>query len=103
MGIQLTYDSLGDDGLREIFQRGLADVIGNIEDDNTDFKKVRKLWCYKHEEWTDCSFDTPGAVWFGGNDTYEVKIVYAIPFWIRDEDDVVNYTDKYCDQDWLYW
>lgn len=67
------------------------------------FKKVRKLWCYKHEEWTDCSFDTPGAVWFGGNDTYEVKIVYAIPFWIRDEDDVVNYTDKYCDQDWLYW
>lgn len=43
MGIQLTYDSLGDDGLREIFQRGLVEVIGNIEDDNTDYKKVRKL------------------------------------------------------------
>ncbi len=43
MSIQLSYDSLGSDGLREIFERGLSEIISNIEDPNTDWKKARKL------------------------------------------------------------
>lgn len=67
------------------------------------FKKLRKLWCYKHVEWTDCSWFTPGAIWCGGNDCYEISINYAIPFWIKSDDAIADYTEKYCECDWLYW
>ncbi len=43
MSIELTYESLGRDGLSEIFERGLALVRENIDDPNTDAKKARKL------------------------------------------------------------
>lgn len=43
MGIQLTYNNLGSDGLREAVERSLAQVIANIDDPNTDPKKARKL------------------------------------------------------------
>lgn len=66
-------------------------------------KKLRKFLCYKHVEWTDCSWSTPGAIWCGGSDCYELKITYAIPFWIKSEDAIADYTEKHCECDWLYW
>lgn len=43
MSIRLDYSSLGNDGLAEIVEKALGDVVANIQDPNTDHKKVRKL------------------------------------------------------------
>lgn len=43
MGIPATFDTLGNDGLRERFNRALGEVIANIEDPNTEAKKERRL------------------------------------------------------------
>lgn len=43
MSIQLNYESLGRDGLSEIVDKALVDLVTNIGDPNTDWKKQRKL------------------------------------------------------------
>ena len=43
MGIRLDYESLGSDGLSEIANKALAEIVANIQDPNTDHKKKRKL------------------------------------------------------------
>lgn len=43
MSVKLDYESLGRDGLSEIADKALAEIVANIQDPNTDFKKARKL------------------------------------------------------------
>lgn len=43
MSIKLDYESLGHDGLGEIANKALCEIVANIQDPNTDHKKQRKL------------------------------------------------------------
>lgn len=43
MSVQVSYESLGRDGLAEIADRALNEVVSNLGDPNTDPKKARKL------------------------------------------------------------
>ena len=43
MSVELSLDSLGRDGLSEIFDEAVSEILGNILDPNTEPKKVRKL------------------------------------------------------------
>lgn len=43
MSERMTYDTLGQDGLAEIVDLALTQVIANINDPNTDHKKAREL------------------------------------------------------------
>jgi hypothetical protein len=42
-GVPLSYDSLGNDGLREIVDLAVSTIKANIEDENTSEKAMRKL------------------------------------------------------------
>lgn len=43
MSVEMTYESLGKDGLAEILDLALARLRENIDDPNTDAKKLRKV------------------------------------------------------------
>lgn len=65
------------------------------------FKNIRKLWCRKVTDISECSHLTPGARWNG--DYYALDIHYAIPFWVRSYEAIDDYIDKRVEEDWLYW
>lgn len=43
MSVELSYESLGQDGLAEIVDQALVRILDNIEDPNTDYKPVREI------------------------------------------------------------
>jgi hypothetical protein len=43
MGLKMSFESLGNDGLAEIVDRALGEVLVNILDKNTEHKPKRKL------------------------------------------------------------
>lgn len=66
------------------------------------FSLVRRSWCYKYTYWNECSSWTKGARCAGGGEYFEHEVTLLIPLWIRGEDAVAVYYDRWCEKDWLY-
>jgi hypothetical protein len=65
------------------------------------FKIIRSLWCYKYEWWEETSQLDPRGEWMG-LEYKAVRCEALIPFWIRGDEKIERYIDRYSDRCWLY-
>ena len=66
------------------------------------FMWLRMAWCYEHPYYAECSQWTPGREWNHGCEHFEVEMTLLIPFWVKGEEAIEAYREKYSHENWLY-